>query len=65
MALTQTRCGELMAESQRAQQEVQLAMREHDEYKLRAAGILQVGWAEVGVMLYSKGGRSKGESVQG
>ena len=42
VAVTQTRCGELQTEVQRSQQEVQAARKEHEEYKLRAAGILQV-----------------------
>lgn len=43
LGLAQAKCVELQNETQRAQQELQLAHREHEEYKLRAAGILQVG----------------------
>ncbi len=42
MALTQGRCENLLAETQRLQHDLALSRREHEEYKLRAAGILQV-----------------------
>lgn len=42
VASKQSRCAEVQTELQRVCNELQLAKKDHDDYKLRATGILQV-----------------------